>query len=1220
MLGPLEVTGDGRQLGVGSPTERHLLAILVCLGNEVVPVGRLIDELWGEDPPVSAPNMVRRGVSRLRGVMGDPSGERLVTEAGGYRLRIGEGESDRVRFEQLVARAGRSRDPAERASLLEEALGLWRGIPLGGAGDGPTVTAERVRLEKARLAALENRIEAELRSGHHRDLVFELEALVGQHPLRDRLRAQLMLALYRCDRQAEALAAYQQLSTLLGQELGIEPSVHLQHLEEQIRFHDPELEREATTQHLAGGSAATLSRHEDRRLAAVMFVDMVGFTALMQENEQLGLEKRTRYRRVLEAQHEVFGGRIVQYYGDGALSIFPNSVDAVVCAVEIQKELSQPVEVPARIGIHVGEVIVEPTGVVGDAVNIASRIESFGIPGGVLVSDSVHDQIRNQPQLGFINLGRFKLDNVDRAFEILAVSSDGLEVPAPGVLEGKGERIMGPPSPTADSAAPTNLPHRLTTFIGRETELATIQDLIAAHRLVTLTGAGGIGKTSLAVRAAAELVDSFPEGVWFIDLALLTDDVQLPGAVAGLFDIKGIPAQDITAALVRHLAPMETLLVLDNCEHLIDGAAELADTFLGATERVRVLATSREALRLDGEALLRVPPLDVPPTDATVDEAVEVAAVMLFADRARLARSDFTLTGGAGAAVVEICRRLDGIPLAIELAAARIDTLTATQIADRLDDRFRLLTRGSRTALPRQQTLRGAVEWSHDLLTEPERALFRRLGVFGGSFTLEAAQQIGAYEPLDIDEVSDGLDRLVETSLLSPPGPDTGRYRIMETIRAYARSLLESKLETDTTMRRLAEYLLEAGPATSDGLAQSDLVEWLRWRADEQDNFRAALNWARSAADRTLCGTLAVEFSNYLAFAGLDAEADAWVESALDLQGDESTHLQLRLLTLLAAGAITRGDVTRAQPLIDSLLTDAEVFGEEATAAFALALKAELTHQRGELESALALNTQAIERLLAVGDPRFVNPFLTGAEILSDLGRYDEAEALVARLEPEHAERVDTRYASLMSNLWRGKIATYRGDYERAIELLRSCLEPFGPIEMGSLLLDLGLAEFGRGNLEAAGRLVRRGLSFEQMNIADTSHWILVVRGLAELEGQNLRTAALHLGDAIDVAATRGLVLEREAVLTAVAEAVLEADRPAEAAIFLAAAEAARARVNGLVPKHWVRQHNERVAEQLRRTLEAVDLQQLSEEGKRLSYEQAAQRALAILDEFAPKG
>jgi class 3 adenylate cyclase len=272
-----------------------------------------------------------------------------------------------------------------------------------------------------------------------------------------------------------------------------------------------------------------MREQQDRQLAAVMFADMVGFTALMQENEQLGLETRAKYAEVLEAQHEAFAGRIVQYYGDGALTIFPNSVDAVLCAVEIQKEFSQPLEVPVRIGIHVGNVIIEPTGLLGDSVNIASRIESFGVPGGVLVSDSVHDQVKNQPQLAFVNLGKFKLKNVGRPFEIFAVSTDGLEVPAADFLQGKGERF---------ASLPSNLPDPGTPLLGRDGDLAALVDLLERHRVVTVTGPGGVGKTRTAIEVCQRLASRFLDGIAFVSMAAVTEAPDFVPALADALDVK----------------------------------------------------------------------------------------------------------------------------------------------------------------------------------------------------------------------------------------------------------------------------------------------------------------------------------------------------------------------------------------------------------------------------------------------------------------------------------------------------------------------------------------------------------------------------------------------------------------------------------------------------------------------------------------------------------
>ena len=334
-----------------------------------------------------------------------------------------------------------------------------------------------------------------------------------------------------------------------------------------------------------------MGKHLDRQLAAVMFADMVGFTALMQEDEQLALQARARYASVLNGQHEAFGGRIVQYYGDGALTIFPNSLDAVRCAIEIQKELRRPPDVPVRIGIHVGNVIVEPTGLIGDAVNIASRIESFGVAGGVLVSDSVHDQVRNQPQLGFVNLGKFKLKNVGRPFEIYAVSAGGLAVPAADLLLGKGERF---------ASLPSNLPDPATPLLGRDADLTALIGLLEQHRVVTVTGPGGIGKTRTAIEVGHRLASRFLDGIAFVSLAAVSDASDVVPALANALGVKEAEGRSQAEGIVALIGDKRALLLLDNLEQVVSAAPDIAELVTRCPE-LAILTTSRTLLRIDVE-------------------------------------------------------------------------------------------------------------------------------------------------------------------------------------------------------------------------------------------------------------------------------------------------------------------------------------------------------------------------------------------------------------------------------------------------------------------------------------------------------------------------------------------------------------------------------------------------------------------------------------------
>lgn len=942
-----------------------------------------------------------------------------------------------------------------------------------------------------------------------------------------------------------------------------------------------------------------------------LFTDIAGSTRLWEKDPGAMAVAVADHDGLLHSAVEQNGGMVFKGLGDGICAVFGSAADGLAAACDGQLGLQAhewgaagPLRV--RMALHSGPAQTRGGDFFGTTVNRVARLLVTAHAGQVVMTEATAELVEEglPTDTGLSDLGMHRLKDLSRPERVFQLNH--LDLP--------GEF----PTLRSLDAHLGNLPYRLTEFIGRDEEIAAVQDLVTGHRLVTLSGPGGIGKTSLALRAAAEIIDEFADGVWLVKLAALTDDVQIPGAIAGLFGIEAAPAQDPTNLLVRELAGKKTLLILDNCEHLVDGVAKLTDTLLRSTREMRVLATSREPLRIDGETLYRLPSLDLPDEDAPPDEAGEAAAVALFLDRAQLVRPGFVLNGD-GPAVVDICRRLDGIPLAIELAAARMSTLTIPQLAERLDDRFRVLTRGSRAALPRQQTLQAAVDWSHDLLTEPDQVLLRRLGVFGGTFTAAAAEHVCGFEPLEPFEVGDRLDRLVETSLVAPPEPDSGRYRTLETIRAYARLKLDTARETETTMQRLADYLLGAGPPTHDGIPQSDVAEWVQWRADEIDNFRSALQWARSTGEGTVCGELAVELANYLTFAGLARESEICFESALDLLGDEPAPLRLRLLSLLAGSVAESNNPTRARALIDAVRRDAEELADEATAAVALLRDAQLTYSEGNLELALTRNSEAADRLQAAADPRFESTVAIGIEILGHLGRYDEAETLIDRLDSDWVW-AGKGYANHRANAFRGSVANVRGDYAKAIGLFQSCIEsarPFGQYEIGGMMLQLALAEFGSRNYPAAHHLFQEAESLlsELFGGSGGSFWLAVL-ALIELHHQGPRAAVSLLRDALDIAASPSEIPGREPVLVAVSEAAEMGGQPDEAAILLAAGQAARELVVGLVPSHPIRECRKRVEEQLHRTLSAGELEALFDEGKSLSYDEAAQRAHDLLDKL----
>jgi predicted ATPase/DNA-binding SARP family transcriptional activator len=749
LLGPLEVCHEGRPLALGGPKQRALLAILLIHANQAVSTDRLIDDLWGEKPPDTADNTLQVYVANLRKLLQPdrPRGARsdvLLTRPPGYLLRVGDDEFNVLRFQALVEDGRRSldADPRVAAARLRAGLALCRGPALADFAFEPFAAAEATRLEELRMSALENRIDADLALGAHAAVVAELEGLVTVHPLRERLRAQLMLALYRCGRQAEACRVYDAARAALVEDMGIDPGPHLQGLLKAILNHDP-------------------------ALAA-----------------------------------------------------------------------------PRPSSSHV--------------------------------------------------------------------------MPSAG----------GP----ADSAV-HNLPVELTSFIGRECELEEVNRLLRSRRLVTLTGAGGSGKTRLALRVAADVLGDYPAGVWLVELAPLADPGLVPRAVGAALGIREEPGRTMTEALVERLPAQRLLLLLDNCEHLVEPCAELAHALLSAGTELRILATSREALNVPGELAWRVPPLSLPEPDTTSPPAAlaDYAAIRLYVERAAAVRPGFVLDYDNAGAVTAICRRLDGIPLAIELAAARVRTMSPQEILQRLDHSFELLTGGARTARPRQQTLRATVDWSHDLLSLSEQVLFRRLAVFAGGFGLADAERVCADQELADGAVLDLLDHLVDKSLvLAEPGAaGSTRYRLLETLREYASERLQAAGEEVALRSRHLAHFLDLVEATHQHKMVSGSDAGLPVLTLNQDNLRAALGWGREAdALRTLrmsTGLLDFWLSNDL------AEGRRWLEESL-AQVTERTPERAR--GLLAAGALAN---------VQRLYDEARRYLEES-----LAISVELGDRRGE--------------------------------------------------------------------------------------------------------------------------------------------------------------------------------------------------------------------------------------------------------------------------------
>ncbi|MEU4306193.1 AfsR/SARP family transcriptional regulator [Streptomyces rochei] len=651
---------DGSSVAVRGPRARSLLVLLALEAGRPVTVDSLIEGLYGDHPPGDALNALQSQVSRLRrDLRGAAPHELVESHPLGYRLAVDPDSVDAHRFERLAAEGHRqlaAGDHAAAAATLRQALDLWQGPVPVELGEAASARARAHRLQDLRLAAAEDRAEAELALGGHRELVAELQQLVAAHPLRERPRGQLMRALYGSGRRADALAVYEDARRTLAEELGNDPS---------------------------------------EELAAVHLAVLRG-----------------------------------------------------------------------------------------------------------------------------------ELPPATRA------------TPAPA-----------PAAPEPATVGRTGPPAQLTTFVGRRDELERVSRLLGpldrggGARLVTVVGSGGSGKTRLAIEAAGR----DPGGVAFVDLGGLRDGGDLPRQVLNAFGVRegvlnagGRQSQppDTVERLVAALSDTDLLLVLDNCEHMVEEVARLVFRLLTSCPRIRVLATSREALGITGEVLCPVPPLAAPPEGVSAAEALEYPAVRLFADRATAVRPDFTVDAATVAPVVRVCRALDGLPLAIELAAARLRSLPVDEVAARLDDRFRLLSQGSRTASPRHQTLRAVVGWSWDLLEEDEQRLARRLTVFAGGFTLDAA---GRVCELSDAEAVERLTGLADKSLIEGDG---GRYRMLGTVRAFCAERLAKAGEEEEVHGRFTEYFLDLARTAEPYLRSADQLDWLARLAAEDANLQAALHRA----------------------------------------------------------------------------------------------------------------------------------------------------------------------------------------------------------------------------------------------------------------------------------------------------------------------------------------------------------------------------------------
>jgi len=704
-----------------------------------------------------------------------------------------------------------------------------------------------------------------------------------------------------------------------------------------------------------------------------LFTDIEGSTHLWEQHPDAMRVAHTRHDTLLRSVVEQNHGYIVKATGDGVHAAFATAPDALAAVLTAQRALraepwGRQVPISVRMGMHTGMAERRDGDYYGGAVNRAVRLMAAGRGGQVLMSAATQELVRDHLPDGasLRDLGRHRLKDLGRPEQVFQLLHPSLPTKFPPL------RSLDNPD------LPNNLPQQTTSFIGREKQVEEVKALLGKTRLLTLTGAGGAGKTRLSLQVAADLLDGDGDGVWLVELAALSDPTLVPQAVANELGVKEQAGKSIQSTLVEALKAKRLLLVLDNCEHLVAACASLAAALLRSCPNVHILASSRQPLNVAGEQTYRVPSLSLPdPKQAqTVEALSQYEAVRLFIERAQAVQASFTITNGNAPSVAQVCLRLDGIPLALELAAARVRSLSVEEVNTRLDQRFRLLTGGSRTVLPRQQTLRALIDWSYDLLTEAEKTLLRRLSVFAGGWTLSAAEGVCSGDEVEDFEVLDLLTGLVDKSLVLAEEQEEGttRYRLLETMRQYAGERLDASGEGAAVRGRHGAHFLALAERAETYLAGPEEPAWLGRIGADLDNLRAALDFCRGRCDaappvdtpdRVETGLrLVVALDRFWYVHAYGEEARRWAEHLLaSYTPGGPSRLRARALLLATAYKDRNEDPARVVALLEEARATFQAVGDlrgVASATSALAWRAtDLVLVRAGLEEALHLFRRA---------------------------------------------------------------------------------------------------------------------------------------------------------------------------------------------------------------------------------------------------------------------
>ncbi len=770
-----------------------------------------------------------------------------------------------------------------------------------------------------------------------------------------------------------------------------------------------------------------------------LFTDVEGSTERWDAHGETMSAAVQRHDAIGRAAMDAHGGYVFKTVGDAFCVAFARSDAAVAAALDFQRALAAEDftavgGLRVRAALHTGAANERDGDYFGSTVNRVARLLSIGHGGQTLLSGVMHDLVLGAlpAQASLRDLGEHRLKDLSRPEYVYQLVAPGLasEFPALRSLE----------------SLPNNLPLQMTSFVGREREVAEIAELLGTHRLVTLVGSGGIGKTRTSLQVAANLLDGSGNGVWFIELAPLASDDYIPAAIAQALGLSLPPEGDALVHIVKRIISWQALLVFDNCEHIIEGAARMIWAIVRQCPKIAILASSRQGLGIAGEATYRLPSLGVG-DGTTVTNAREAAvepAIALFVERAIAADQRFALTDENASTIADICRRLDGIPLAIELAAARVKMLSPRQLRERLDERFRVLTGGSRNLLPRQQTLRALIDWSHDLLDDRERMLFRRLGIFVNGFTLEAATAIGTSDDLDALDLFDVLASLVDKSLvLAEPAGEALRYRMLESTRAYAREKLDAAAESQERALGHLRYLRNRFIDERERLNRTGRMEPIeRLITIELEDLRAALDWGIANGEALLASEMIVAVGSGWRTVALVGEGYERIANAIELLGDGApASLRSWLFTCRGVFAADFGRITESCEFASEGVRLGRESGDRTT-----------------LENALLNQTFALCRASRIDD---------AADALA------EAEALISS---------EDRWLALVALNNKAILVGIRGDYESAVRLFQELRDKSRTLgnRTGAVISGLNLAEW-----EHALGKTERAVDILQETLAD---------------------------------------------------------------------------------------------------------------------------------------